>query len=441
MAKVKVKFPSIFSKFTNGTKEVEVTALTLKETLEKLEEKFGEKFKQALFNEDGSLKRTINVLLNGRNVRFLNFQEVKLNDNDEISVIPAVGGGSITLSISDLERYSRQITLKKIGLEGQKKLKEAKVLIAGVGGLGCVSALQLAAMGVGYLKIIDQDVIDITNLHRQILYDVASLGYPKVEVAEKKLKAINPSIEIEAETLTINRFTANEAVKGVDIVVDGLDRIEPRYAINEACINLNIPYVFGSAIETYGSATTIIPKKTGCLECFLGKINDENLPTCETVGVFPPVLSVIASIQVSEAVNLILNHPPALANKLLFLSLENPITIDVFSVKKSDFCSTCGGKTSEKIEEEHLISELCGKNSFMVSTTKLKFFDLNHVAEALSKKFKVNFKSSFGLTFNYSNSISITFMKNGNMLIKGVSTKEEAKKIYDEIIGLINQVN
>jgi adenylyltransferase/sulfurtransferase len=436
---VKVKFPSILSKFTNGTKEVEVTALTLKETFEKLKEKFGEEFKQALFNEDGSLKRTINVLLNGRNVRFLNFQEVKLNDNDEISIIPAVGGGSTTFSINDLERYARQITLKKVGLEGQKKLKEAKVLIAGVGGLGCVSALQLAAMGVGYLRIIDQDIVDVTNLHRQILYDVTSLGYPKVEVAEKKLKAINPSIEIEAETLTINRFTANEAVKGVDIVVDGLDRIEPRYAINEACVKLNIPYVFGSAIETYGSATTIIPKETVCLECFLGRINDENLPTCETVGVFPPVLSIIASIQASEAVNLILNHPPALTNKLLFLSLENPITIDVFSVRKSDFCSICGGKNIEKNEEEnHLISELCGKNSFMVSTIKLKSFDLNHIAEALNKKLQVNFKSNFGLTFNYSNSISVTFMKNGNILIKGVSTKKEAKEIYNYIMDLIS---
>ncbi|MEM3476261.1 MAG: MoaD family protein, partial [Candidatus Bathyarchaeia archaeon] len=174
MAKIKIKFPSILSKFTNGERNIEVSALNLNEAFEKLEERFGLTFKQALFNQDGSLKRTISVLLNGRNVRSLNFQEVKLNDGDEVVVIPIVGGGSTTLLINELERYSRQIALRKIGLEGQRKLKEAKVSIVGVGGLGCVSAVQLAAMGVGYLKIIDQDVIEVTNLHRQLLYDVES---------------------------------------------------------------------------------------------------------------------------------------------------------------------------------------------------------------------------------------------------------------------------
>lgn len=438
MAKIKVKFPSILSKFTNGERSIEVSALTLSEAFEKIEEKFGLAFKQALFNQDGSLKRIINVLLNGRNVRFLNFQEVKLNDGDEVVVIPTVGGGSTTLLTNELERYSRQIVLRKIGLEGQKKLKEAKVSIIGVGGLGCVSAIQLAAMGVGYLRIIDQDVIEATNLHRQILYDVESIGYPKIEVAERKLKLINPNVKVEAEALTINRSTVFEAVKDVDVVIDGLDRIEPRYAVNEACIKLKIPYVFGSAIEVYGSASTIIPEETGCLECFLGKVNDENLPTCETVGVFPPVLSIIASIQVSEAINLILKHPPALANKLLFLSLEDSINLDVFPIKKSSFCSTCSGKSEEKKElDKYLISELCGKNSFMASTTKLKSYDLSYTAEVLSKKFKVNFKSNFSLTFNYSNKISITFMKNGNMLIKGASSKKEAEEIYNFIINLI----
>ncbi|MEM1588572.1 MAG: ThiF family adenylyltransferase [Candidatus Bathyarchaeia archaeon] len=439
MAKIKIKFPSILSKFTNGERNIEVSALNLNEAFEKLEERFGLTFKQALFNQDGSLKRTINVLLNGRNVRSLNFQEVKLNDGDEVVVIPIVGGGSTTLLINELERYSRQIALRKIGLEGQRKLKEAKVSIVGVGGLGCVSAVQLAAMGVGYLKIIDQDVIEVTNLHRQLLYDVESIGYPKVEVAEKKLKLLNPNIDVEAEALTINRSTVFEAIKDVDLVIDGLDRIEPRYAVNEACIKLKIPYIFGSAIEMYGSASTIIPGETGCLECFLGKISDENLPTCETVGVFPPVLSIIASIQTSEAVNLILKHPPALANKLLFLSLENSINLDIFPIKKSDFCSTCSGKYEKEEKElnKYLISELCGKNAFMVSTTKLKSYDLDHITEVLIKKFKVNFKSNFSLTFNYSSHISVTFMKNGNMLIKGASSKKEAEEVYNSIMNLI----
>ena len=140
----------------------------------------------------------------------------------------------MSLSSEEVKRYSRQIALREIGLEGQKKLKNSRVSIVGVGGLGCFSSIQLASIGVGYIRLIDQDVVDITNLHRQILYDTESLDYPKVESAQKRLRTLNPNVEVEPLPLTINEDTAVEAVKGVDVVIDGLDHFTPRYAVNKA---------------------------------------------------------------------------------------------------------------------------------------------------------------------------------------------------------------
>jgi adenylyltransferase/sulfurtransferase len=171
----------------------------------------------------------------------------------------------VSFSSEELERYSRQIVLKAIGTEGQARLKNARVCVVGIGGLGCVSALQLTAMGVGYIRLVDQDVVDLTNLHRQPVYDVSSIGYPKVEVAEKKLKSLNPNVETDPLTLIVDSNTAESIVKGVEVVVDGLDRFVPRYAINRACLKLKVPYVFGGAIETYGNVSTIIPGETACL--------------------------------------------------------------------------------------------------------------------------------------------------------------------------------
>ena len=239
----------------------------------------------------------------------------------------------MSLSNEEIKRYSRQIALREIGLEGQKKLKSSRVSIIGVGGLGCFSSIQLASMGVGYIRLIDQDVVDITNLHRQILYDTESLGYPKVEAAQKRLQALNPNVEVEPLPLTINEETAVEAVKGVDLVIDGLDHFAPRYAVNKACIDLGVPYVYGGALETYGSVSTIIPQKTACLECWTGRIGDEGLPTCETVGVLPSVLAVVASIQVNEALHLLLGRAPSLANKVLIVDIDS-LSFIPFNVAK-----------------------------------------------------------------------------------------------------------
>jgi adenylyltransferase/sulfurtransferase len=341
----------------------------------------------------------------------------------------------VTLSDAELKRYSRQLVLDGIGPVGQQKLKDARVSVVGIGGLGCVSATQLAAMGVGYLRLIDQDVVDLTNLHRQFLYDTDSLGYPKVEVAQKRLEALNPHIEIEASPMTVTRETAADAVGGVDVVVDGLDHFAPRYAINEACVDQQIPYIYAGALGAYGNVSTLIPGVTPCLECLTGTVSDEGLPTCESVGVIPSVLSVIASIQVKDGLNLLLGNPPLLANKLLFIDL-NTLSFDTFETMKSQSCQTCGSPTTRAGPHisERRVTELCGKESFMISPVTPLDLNLAVAADVLDATHTIKVRSNFGITLAYSADVTISLMKTGNALVKGVPHQREALKVYDTIM-------
>ena len=344
----------------------------------------------------------------------------------------------LPLTDEELKRYSRQIVLRDIGLEGQKKLKNGRVSIVGIGGLGCFSSIQLASMGVGYIRLIDQDVVDLTNLHRQILYDTESLGFPKVEVAQKRLKSLNPNIEIESLPLTVNEETADKVVRGVDVVIDGLDRFAPRRAINQACIAQGIPFVYGGALETYGNVSTIIPQKTACLECFMGSLSDEGFPTCETAGVMPSILAAVTSVQVSEAIHLLLGKEALLANKVLFIDINslNFMTMDIVKRENCQICGTASVKTEPTLVKSRVV-ELCGKDSFMASPQHPLALNLAEVAAFLEKRFKIKLQSNFGIAFEHSNGVTISLMKTGNALIKGVSEKQDAIKIYDDLLDIL----
>ncbi len=342
------------------------------------------------------------------------------------------------LSEEELEYYSRQIVLKEIGYKGQLQLKKAKVCLAGLGGLGSPIAMQLAALGVGHLRLVDRDIVELSNLQRQHLYTVDQLGYPKVEVAARRLKNLNPNIEIEPVPLSLNADNAEDIIKGADVVLDGLDRMKPRYAVNRACVKLGIPYVFGAAITTLGNTSTIIPKKTPCLECFYGNLDDEKLPTCATVGVHISVISIIASIEVAEAVRIITGKQPRLANKLLVCDIEH-MTFDEVNVSRAEKCPVCGSKptgTPMPLKQE-LIEEICGrggKRAFVVTPRKNLELNMEELHEALKRKFNIKVKANLGITFNRNQKTTATILKSGIMIVEGVSDKEDALNFYSGII-------
>ncbi|MFQ6134489.1 MAG: ThiF family adenylyltransferase [Nitrososphaerales archaeon] len=344
-------------------------------------------------------------------------------------------------SEEEVERYSRQIVLDEIGYEGQIKLRDGKVCVIGLGGLGSPIALQLTAMGVGGLRVIDRDVVELSNLHRQTLYSTEDLGYPKAEVAEEKLKEINPRLNIEALTVAVNQDSVKDIVKGVDVVVDGLDSIETRYVVNRACVDAGIPYVYGAAIETIGSSTTIIPHETPCIECFAPNLEDDQLPKCGTEGVHPSILSVIGSIQASETVRLLTGKKPNLAGRLVYFDVKD-LTFDQIDIERQPACLVCGDTPSAtpKPIPRRLIRELCGreqgKRSLAITPQENLNLDIQHLTERLEGRgFKIDVKAKMGVTFRYNPEVTVSILSSGVAVVVGVSEERESLRLYRDVVA------
>lgn len=343
------------------------------------------------------------------------------------------------LSDNELELYSRQIALSEIGYDGQLKLKKSSVCIVGLGGLGSPAALQLAAMGVGHIRLVDQDFVEVSNLHRQILYGANYVGYPKVEVAAKRLKELNPNIEVEPLPISINADNAERIVSGMNVIIDGLDRMAPRYAINRACQKLRVPYVFAAAIMTFGNVSTIVPGETPCLECFQGNINDDLLPTCATVGVHTALLSVIAGIETSEAVRIILGKKPRLAGKLLHCDIGD-LTFEEIDVVRAEECPVCGSKPSNPpmplarklITETH---RRFGRKVFRITPREELNIDLDRLTSLIERNgLKVKVKAEMGITFENEFGGITSILKSGIAVIEGAESKDEAYNSFSKII-------
>ena len=235
MANIEFVIPSVLNKGM-GERKISLEANDLHEAFAKVSDSVGDDFKRRVFDLNGKPRALINIYINGKNMRFSSDgMSTLLKDGDSLYILPAVAGGA-ELTNEDMQRYSRQIMLEEIGFVGMEKLRDAKVCVVGVGGIGNPIVTQLAAMGVGKLKIVDRDVVEISNLHRQHLYNEADIGKVKVEVAAERLKKINPHVEIEAVPLSITKYTAESIVKGMDIIIDALDTVDARYALNDACI-------------------------------------------------------------------------------------------------------------------------------------------------------------------------------------------------------------
>ena len=346
MANITFTIPSVLNK-GGGEKKLQITASSLLESFSKVSESMGDDFKRRVLNDDGTPRSLVNIYVNGKNARFSGGMETTLKDGDEIYILPAVAGGS-DLSSKDLDRYSRQIMLEEIGYQGQLKLKSAKVCVVGVGGLGNPITTRLVAMGIGKIRIIDRDVIELSNLHRQTMFDESDVGQIKVEVAARKLQNLNPDVEIESLPISINDYTALDAVEGCDVVIDALDSVNARYALNKACVEKNIPFVTGAAVGVSGQAFTILPNHSACYSCMFPALDEDSMPTCSIEGVHPSILSVIGGIEVAEAVKILLGKKPSLSDKILHVDLEN-LDFTMTKTFKADECPVCGSGKMESL--------------------------------------------------------------------------------------------
>ena len=342
-------------------------------------------------------------------------------------------------SENELDYYSRQMVLPEIGVRDQGKLKGASACLVGVGGLGSTIAVLLASMGVGRLRLVDMDVVEISNLQRQHLYTVDDVGYPKVEAATTRLRSMNPFIEIEPVPMAVTPSNVGRLVDDVDVIVDGLDRMAPRYSLNRACVEKGIPLVYGAVITGIGNATTIIPGETACLECFQGSLDDEALPTCAVAGVHPSIIKIVASIQVSEAVRLLLGRPPLLMDNLIFCDLED-LSFEKIKLARVENCPVCGSRPrSEPPPIRHEpVQEICGREGrrvFVFATDEDLGIDLKHLKGRLSDLgYKIDVNAGLGTTFS-KGAMKGSVLKSGVTILEGVGTKVEATGLRDILLG------
>ena len=246
------------------------------------------------------------------------------------------------LTRDERERYDRQIMLEELGEEGQEKLMRARVFIAGAGGLASPASIYLVAAGVGTIRVVDHDRVELSNLNRQVLYWDEDIGKKKVDSAAEKLKRLNQGVEIEAIEETITEANISQLVAGFDLIVDGMDNLPTRYLLNKAALDKNIPFFHGAIYGFEGRVMTIIPGKTACLWClYRGAIPRGKFPV---IGVTP---AVIGCIQATEVIKYIVGIGELLTNRLLIYDGLNLKFTD-FMVNKDPNCEHCGHLVTEK---------------------------------------------------------------------------------------------
>ena len=345
--------------------------------------------------------------------------------------------------LSDEEKlyFSRQIVLPNFGESGQAKLKQAKILVAGVGGLGTFSSLLLAEMGVGYLRIVDRDLIEKTNLHRTPLYTEDDIDQAKVEIAAIHLKRLNPSMTIDTHACHINTANIASLLEGIDLVIDALDNFDTRRVINRECVKQGIPFVFCGVSGRIGNITVFNSHKNSpCLACLYHEVNDNDLESCDITGIHPTLLAIMTGLQVHEATNLILHNETPLNGSLLFVDLQT-LSFNKIPIQKSNNCEVCS--VTERFQLDYPTKslssiELCGSNSFMIVPEGRHDVELDSISDSIIKDYSLVKKGKLAFTFSYSENVVITVFRGGNILIRGLGSKSNAleigKKIRDQYL-------
>jgi adenylyltransferase/sulfurtransferase len=358
-----------------------------------------------------------------------------------------------------LERYHRQTLLPGFGEEGQKKLLGSTALVVGCGALGTVIANMLARAGVGHLRVVDRDFIEITNLQRQILFneDDVEQGIPKAVAAKQKIARINSQIEVEAIVDDINHTNIEKLAAGCDIMIDGVDNFETRYLVNDVAVKHGIPYVYGGAVGTVGASYAILPhtaagdsawekvgKATPCLRCIFEQIPPPGMnPTCDTAGVLGPVVSIIANYECAEAIKILTGNFAAVNDRMININIwENQF--HQFKVARAydvGDCRTCKHRNFEFLDGQFssATTTLCGRNAVQL-THKLgdgEKLNFDEIAKRLAPHGQVK-ANKFMLRADISDngeSYELTLFTDGRAIVKGTKHASVAKSIYAKYVG------
>ncbi len=338
------------------------------------------------------------------------------------------------------KRYQRQIVYPNLGIEGQRKLGDASAIVVGCGALGTAIADILTRAGIGRIKLIDRDTVELSNLQRQALFDMDDISdaLPKAEAARRKLNAINPIIEIMASVVSLSPANIEEQLEGFDIILDGTDNFHVRFLLNDAALKLGIPWIYGGVLGASGMTYNILPGKTFCFRCLFGNHGEPgNAQTCATVGIIASAPRVIAAVQALEAMKYLAGKHDAMRKSILTVDLWNASfsEITVAEYEPSMGCIACKEGTYEYLDhKDELIAEAtCGGNTVQVNPPRKLEFDLKGLAEMLQPLGKVTLNPYF-IKFS-DDEYQITIYQDGRAQIRGTEDVEMAKSIYIRYLG------
>jgi adenylyltransferase/sulfurtransferase len=349
------------------------------------------------------------------------------------------GTGVVIWDMGGLERYARQVVLEQIGEAGQQRLLSATAAVVGCGALGTNVANGLVRAGVGRVRLIDRDFVELNNLQRQVLFDEEDVaqGLPKAIAAAGKLRRINSQVQVEPVVTDVNPENVERLIGDVDLVLDGTDNFETRLLINDACIKLGLPWIYGGVVATYGMTMAIIPGETPCFRCFLSDLPAPgSTPTCDTVGVLGPAATVIAALEVTEAVKLLTGQVDALHGRLLCFDVWAG-TLDRLSMGKGDEpCPACDQGRFEFLEarEGSWATSLCGRDAVQVNVRQDARVSLPGLARRLRASGQVSY-NDYMLRFRV-DGYELNVFPDGRAIIKGCTDPAVARTLYARYVGM-----
>jgi molybdopterin/thiamine biosynthesis adenylyltransferase/rhodanese-related sulfurtransferase/molybdopterin converting factor small subunit len=368
MGRATVKIPTPLRPFADGQTQVASTGSTVGDVVRGVADNYPGLAKH-LYGSDGALRSFVAVYLNEEDIRNLERESTPVKDGDVVSIVPAIAGGapsgarslttgpsltvlptppSDTMSRDDLRRYSRHLLLPEVGVAGQKILRRSKVLLVGAGGLGAPSALYLAAAGVGEIGLVDFDEVDLSNLQRQVLYTTGDLGRPKLEAARDRLQALNPDVRVTPVNDRLTSENALDVLRPYDVIVDGTDNFPTRYLVNDACVLLGKPNVYGSIYRFEGQASVFDAKRGPCYRCLYPEPPPPDLvPSCAEAGVFGVLPGLVGMIQATETIKLLLGIGEPLVGRLLLYDAL-AMRFRELRVKKNPHCVICSPNATQK---------------------------------------------------------------------------------------------
>jgi adenylyltransferase/sulfurtransferase len=345
----KILIPTPLRAYTDGRSAFEVGAATVGDAIRELTGRFPD-LERHLLGEAGELRSYVNLYLGEEDVRRLQGPATPLGDDDTLTIVPAIAGGSVIgetgaetrLEPPEIARYSRHLILPEVGMEGQKRLKSSSVLLIGAGGLGSPLGLYLAAAGVGRIGVVDFDRVDESNLQRQVLYGARDVGRAKIEAATERLSDVNPYVTIQPHETRLTSENALRILADYDIVVDGTDNFPTRYLVNDACVLLGKPNVYGSIFRFEGQASVFWAGRGPCYRCLYPEPPPPGLvPSCAEGGVLGVLPGIVGAIQATETVKLILGRgEPLIGRLLLFNALE--MSFRQLRLRPDPGCPVCG---------------------------------------------------------------------------------------------------